>query len=1155
MGLPDFSVRRPVTIMMVYVAIMLIGLISWKLLPQEFYPPITFPQLTIKTIYKDAAPEEIELLITKPIEEVVGTVSGLRRVSSISKEEVSIIIAEFNWGTKMDFAALHVREKIDLIKERLPRGAEDPVVLKFNPFEKPVLVLNITGDRRPSELLEICKKQIKAELEKVEGVAAAVLRGGQEREILIEVDQGRLGASGIPIVKISEALSKSNVNFPAGTIEEEFYEFLVRAIGEFKVVEDMEDVVVETGEREIAPAMRERLDVEPSREEARRREKETERRLIYLRDLADVKDTLKERHSYSRYNIKDTITLSIQKQAGTHTLTVAKNIKKQLVRLKKDLPGDINIDIVFDGSSLISSAISGVRDAAVLGGILAVIILYLFLRNLKSALIVATTIPISILATFSMMYFSNLTLNMISLGGLALGVGMLVDNGIVTVENIFRHRQLGRKPKEAAIVGTQEVTSAIVASTLTTIMVFLPMVFVVGIVRQILGELAFTIAFSLLASLFVALTLVPILSMRERQRDIMKAEQPTGGIFAQYEDKLRRWNAKFLKQFLANRRMGLLIILGIFIFSAVLLSGVKKELLPKVDQGQFSLKLSMRPGTKLEVTNRVANQIEKILLSTPETKSVTMSVGSEKEDVSAEVIETLGSNQAEALVSLKPKAPFLRFGKKYRRRKTSVVLQEVKKKIEGQDLEGGEVEYSTPESELQLAFGTSAPIAIEIKGRDLDVLKVLAGDVKKAISSVRGVYSVRDSIILPSPETKVFVLKDKAASFNLSVSDIALTAQTGIKGYIATKFKQEGKEIDVRVRLREEDRRNLEKVKRLIVHSPLGIDISLADVAVLTVGKGPTEIRRLSQQRCVIVSANIFKRTLSEVMKDIEKKLAGLKIPSDYRVALSGEYEQMKQSFDSLAFALVIAILFVYMIMAAQFESLWQPFIIMFTFPLSIIGVALALLITNTPLSVMVILGMIILGGIVVNNGIVLIDFANQLRAKGASAYDAIVEASNTRLRPILMTALTTIFGLLPLALGISEGTEIQVPMAIAVMGGLTVSAFLTLNVIPAIYLSAEDLMLKIRHKPILQTPKEYIKELPPITQEPIEPQQSALNPRQASALDYLRASKRITRKDYSKEFDCSIATAARDLKDLQDKGLIIGKGPLGIGRYYKLKD
>lgn len=1205
MSLSRFSVRRPVTTVMICLGVILLGVIAWTRLPQELYPPITYPQLTVVTHYKDAAPEEIETLVTKPIEEVVGTVSGLRRVSSISKEELSLVIAEFNWGTNMDFAALGVREKIDLVKERLPRGAEDPVVIKYNPFELPVLVLNLSGEGSPQELLEIARKQVKNELEKVEGVAAINLSGGLEREILVQVDQGRLQASGLPIARIVESLTQANLNYPAGTVKEAFYEYLIRTMGEFQFVPEISAIAVGVEEQkeknpgesagESAGPLRRQRGVAPSQ------------RVILLRDIASVQDTLKERTSISRFNGRENISLSIQKQAGGNTLQLVNRVKEAMNRVRPSLPGSMQLTVAYDQSVLIHQAIEGVRDAAVEGGLLAFVVLYLFLGNFLAALNVTFAIPISILATVGPMYFSGITINVISMGGLALAIGMLADAGTVAVENIDLKRQSGKSPVEAAIEGTEEISSALFGTINTTVVVFLPMVFVVGIAGQIFKELAYTVTLSNYASLAVALCLTPLFASRIRYATGRSPIEPA-------VDSLRRVDTVLVKWFLRHRLVGVAVVVALFAGSLAVFMKLDREMLPRVDQGQFILRASLLPGTRLEVTDRAIQRIEQVLQAMPDVHDVTVTIGSSKERRAEELLETLGSHQAQILVNLKPKARG--WGKSadpsYRTRRAAQVVQELKETLGREPLEGAEIEYLLQETTFKSAFLSSTPVVVEVKGHDLQALERLTQEVKKKLEGISGLYGVQTSLIPPSPETKVHVMKDRAATYHLSVSDIALTTQTALKGYVATKFKQEGKEIDVRVRLRPEDRSDLNKVRRLLIHSPLDIDVPLAEVAYLATGKGPTEIRHLDQQRTILVSAQLFARPLQETLVEAAEVLKGIRTGPGTIVALTGENKQIQESFRSLAFALLLSVLLVYMVMASEFESLWQPLLIMGTIPMGMIGVVLSLWLTHTPVSIMVILGIIILGGLVVDDGIVLVDYINLVRKQGVPVEEAVVQASERRLRPILMTSASTVLGLLPLAFGFGEGVELQRPMAIAVMGGLTICTFLTLIFLPTIYCLGEGFFGRFRRAqvpaleplhplpvmkearielpevpenfgseevvpertdlpiffpaqllgvpeppaPTVPPPPSPLPALPPQLPAPPEPQRPAapppLNPRQEKLLEHLKIHGRITRKQYVDLTGASVPTAARDLKELVDRGLIRGVGPLGPGRYYE---
>jgi len=690
------------------------------------------------------------------------------------------------------------------------------------------------------------------------------------------------------------------------------------------------------------------------------------------------------------------------------------------------------------------------------------------------------------MAVFSLMYFKGISINMMSLGGLALGVGMLVDNAIVVIENIFRHQQSGLHQKEAAVKGAEEVSEAITSSTLTTIAVFLPMLFVVGIAGQLFKDLLFAVTFSLVASLLVALTLVPRLAASRRKGDTKKGVNSlfhNSSFTPLKKTRIIHIYSKLLSTCLAHKSLITIVVLALFAISFLLLSTTRREFMPKIDQGEFIIKVNMPTGARLQVTDSVTRTIEELLRKIPEVKDITATVGSSSENV----LEVLGSHQAQVVVKLyrgelpkttkdNPKtktrkarssAEMIRElisskSKTRKARSSAEVIQDLKSMLRKEKMVAtAEIEYILEESAFKSTLEAAAPVVIEIKGPRLNVLKKISEEVTEEIESIPGIYGVRSSLALPSPETKVHVDKDRASVYNLSVTDIARTALIAIRGYVATKFKQEGREIDVTVRLRPEDRADVSRLRALTVHSNIDVEVPLAEVATLITGKGPSEIKRLDQQRTVLVTANIFKRSLNEVTRDIKEKLTNYQNISDYSVILSGETQKMRESFKSLRFALIFAIILVYMIMAAQFESLWQPFIIMFTLPLSLIGVALALLVTHTSLNAIVLMGVIMLGGIVVNNGIVLIDYINRIKKEGIDTLEAVIRASKTRFRPILMTTLTTVLGLLPLALGFGEGAELRAPLAITVIGGLLTATFLTLLIIPNFYLIGEKLFEK----------------------------------------------------------------------------------------------
>jgi Cation/multidrug efflux pump len=1029
--------------MMIVAGVLVFGAVSFMLLPQELFPQITYPQLTVVTPYANAAPEETETLITKLIEEAVGTVAGVKRIHSVSKEGLSLVIAEFGWNQNINFAALGMREKIDLIKERLPRDAEEPIVLPYNPFDRPILILSVTSseDRSPLSLRSLTRKMLKDELEKVEGVASATISGGLEREIRVDVDQDRLQARRISLLDVSKAVSSSNLNYPAGTIKESFYEYLIRTLGEFEKVSDLENVSIGSGLSD-----EEMYGEQSGKENANKGKISRDKRLIYLKDVATITDNLKERTSYSRYNGNENISISIQKQALGNTVKIIGRVKKKIAELRADIPKDISVAVVYDQSTFIKSSITGVWDAAWQGGILVFIVLFYFLRNFWSSIIVTLTIPISVMATFALMYFSGVSINMMSLGGLAFGIGTLVDAAIVVIENICTHIEKGLDPKEAAIVGANEVAVAVAGSVLTTIVVFLPLIFVVGVTGQILKDFSLTVTFSLLVSWVAAVTIIPLLSSRGIK---LSAEDPKA------VKKLRSFYTSINARFISNKSKYLSITLVAFLASTIIFVFLDKELMPKVDQGQFVIKVDMPAGTRLVVANEVSARLEKFIMSIPEVKTTNVTVGSSQDSDSRQVLDRLTSSQFEIVVNLKEK----------RKLKSVDIVQIIKDKVAVMDLEKARLEYILQENVLSTGTQAQAPVTIEVKGNDLKELYRLTQDVQEGLTKISGIYGIKNNLAEASPEVKVVIDKDMASMYGLSVSDVAQTAIIALKGSVASKFKDKGQEYDIRVRLREKDRNNFSKLGRLQMQSPMGMSVSLDSVAKFGKGKGPSEIRRTNQERVVSIYANIYNRPLKDIYSDVDVMIKKMNVPKNYIVKLTGESEEMKTSFESLRNAIIAIVLLVYMVMAALFESLSQPFIIMLTIPLSLIGVALGLFLTNTSINAYVFIGVGILGGIVVDNAIVLMDYINLLKAKGMSSKDAAKVASGARLRAILMTALTTILGLLPMALLGGEGAELRTPLAITVMSGLLVATFLTLIVIPTIYLGVDELLAKIFKK------------------------------------------------------------------------------------------
>jgi len=1065
MSLPEYAIKRRVTTVMVFVGIVFLGCVALLDLPQELFPRINFPQVTIVTDYVNAAPEEIETLITRPLEEAISSVSGLRRLESVSREGKSLITVSFNWSQDIDFAALAVREKIDLVKERLPKESEDPVVLKFDPLSRPILILSVTGKMPAVELKQLSERTLRDNLEKVEGVASVTVAGGLDREIQVDLDQGQLQASAVSILQVIDSLDTANISYPAGSIKKGLYEYLIRTVGEFRNVEEIGFTVIKAIAKERgfqrdsgfvekgAQGPRSTLDTEREGKERGIQEK----RLVLLNDIGAVRDAFHERTSISRYNSKENVSLSIQKQATANTVQLVDKIKRELAFLNDEIESrGAKVQIIYDHSAFIKKAVASTRDAAIQGGLLAAVILFLFFKDPLTSFIVALSIPISVLGTFFLLKLQGITLNTMSLGGLALGSGMIVDNSIVVIENIFRLREQGVPKEEASVRGANEVFWPIVSSTLTTEAVFIPLIlFVPGVAGQLFRDLCWSVVHSLNISFLVSAWLIPMAALYIQPKQT-KREKP----------KLEKNLQNFFRNQSIGVQNGTMLALvgaavGFFLIGMLIFQTLDTEVIPKVDQGQFLIKVNLPVGSRIEATDDVVKIIEDKLRQIPEIENSQVEIGSASSAKSGEVkLETLRISQALIMVSLKEK----------RKRSSHAVLTELRQSLEKADLSKVSIEYILQENEFAFAAAGGKPIVIEVKGYDLEVLKSLTDEVERRLASISGVVEILNDSGERSPETKIEIDKKKASLYAISARDISLTAKAAIDGAVATKYKEAGHEVDVRVKLRRQDRDDMSRLGDLLIHSDsLEISVPIKAVAQVKSGFGPSEIKRKDQIRTVTVSAAVQKTYKeNDVLDKVANEISQIEVPQNYNVRALGKAEEVKDAFRRIAFATILALVLNYMIMAAQFESFVQPFVIMFTVPLAIIGVAIALLVTGTSVSVISLLGILILAGTVVNNAIVLIDFINQQRIAGVELVEAAIESAFTRFRAIMMSALTSIVGLIPLALGLGEGAELQAPLAIAVIGGLLSGTFLTLCIIPCVYVLVVRLIDRILNGPYL---------------------------------------------------------------------------------------
>ncbi|MCT4585596.1 MAG: efflux RND transporter permease subunit [Peptostreptococcaceae bacterium] len=1026
MKISKVSVNRPVTTFMFMLIALLIGFVSLNLLPINLYPDIEVPVALVSTNYSGAGPEEIETLITKPIEKSVSSVSDLKAVTSYSREGNSIVVVEFEYGTDMDFAALEMREKVDLVKGLLPEDASSPLVLKIDPNAQPIIKLGVSSDLEIYELQQIIEDELQSRLERIEGVASVDISGGEEQEVKIEIDQEKLNGYNLSLNELMSAIRAENLNLPGGNVKKGEKEVLVRAIGEFESIDEIKNLPIALRDSNI----------------------------IRLSDLGEVSLGFKEKDTISRLNNKNSIAINITKQSIANTVKVSENVLKEVQKIRNDY-NNLEITVGLDQAEFINKSIENVSNTALMGGILAVVVLYLFLRNIRSTLIVAIAIPVSIIATFALMYFGGLSINLISLGGLALGIGMLVDNSIVVLENIYRFREEGYDAKEASIEGASEVTMAVFASTMTTVAVFLPIVFVEGFTAIIFKQLSFAVVFSLLASLVVAITIVPMLSFKILKVGEVKKRSHSGfgigklldlfDVFIKYLDKQYE---KILNFVLRKRKTTVLIAILIFVVSIVSVGMVGGEFFPSEDEGQLSVTIEMPFGTSLEDSNEVTKKVEAIVDKIEEKEKVFTNVGS------SSGFSRSAGNKSQIDVML--------VDLKDRKRGTKEIVTELRPELE--KIPGAKISVSASSS-MGGGGPASADIEIELKGDDLDTLKKISYDFVEIVKSVEGTSEVKSDTEDGDPEARIVLNRNAASYYGVTASMLASTIETSVEGKNITTFKTQGDEIDVNLSINDKVKDSIESIKQILITTTKGEKIPVSQIASIEYGNSPTQIARINQTRVVTISSQLSNRDLRSVTKDIEEKLKDYNIPNGYSYKFSGSQEDMAEAFSSLLIALVLSIIIVYMILASQFESLIHPFTVMLSVPFALSGGFIALFITGRALSVPAFIGVIMLSGIVVNNAIVLVDYINKLRESGYERKEAIIKAGFTRFRPILMTTMTTILGLLPLALGIGDGAATQAPMATVVIGGLLLSTLLTLAFIPVVYSIFDDLVLKFKKR------------------------------------------------------------------------------------------
>lgn len=1006
--LSKFSVKKPVTITMIILIVLLLGAVSLSKLHVDLMPSIDLPYVMVQTTYSGAGPEEIENLISKPLEQALATVENIDGMMSISNEGSSIVLMQFNFDTDMDDSILQMREKIDMIKGYLPDGTTSPVVMKLDPNSMPIIQLAISSKGDIYTTQKIAEDVVQPRLEKIEGTASASVSGGLEREVEVMLKDEMLKGYNLSSTYIAQILQAENINLPGGTVMKGTNELTVRTVGEFKSVEEIRNINIPLSKGGT----------------------------VRLRDIADVNLTNKDQSSITKLNGQDVVQISVMKQSDGNTVDVSKKVNEELEKIKVEYP-DLNVDTIFDQADYINLSINNLKKTAITGAILAVIILLLFLRSFKTTLVIALSIPISIITTFILLYFSGITLNMMTIGGLALGIGMLVDNSIVVLENIYRHRSNGMDRLTASIEGTNEVSMAVTASTLTTIAVFLPIVFTGGLAATLFKDFALTIVMALVSSLLVALTLIPMMSSKlvaVKNMESEEAQEKKHGLIVTTYKRVLSWS-------LRHRLITVGLSLVLFVISTVMVVKVGAEFFPATDQGQITVNVSLPAGAELEKTDSILSEIKTSIEQISEIKNVFTSSGGGG-------MMNLGSSSNSGSITV------MLTDLKDRSRSTKEVSDEIRTIVK--DIPGADISVS--EASMMSMGASGGAISISIKGDDLDTLKKIGDDFVDIIEKVDGARDVSSSYADGIPEVQIIADRSIASQYGLTTSQIGSAIKSTLSGSNVTKFKIDGNELDVNLKGDNIYGESISILDMLPISTPAGGSIPLSEVADIKVENGPISINRENQTRVITVSGSVSGRDVQSVSTDITKLLADYEMPNGYEYTFGGETEQIAETFGDLFLAIAMAILLVYMIIAAQFESLIQPLSVMFAVPLALSGGFIALFVTGLSLSVVGLIGFIILVGIVVNNAIVLVDYINKRREKGEERNTAILKAGPIRIRPILMTALTTILGLIPMAIGSGEGGELTQSMGVVVIGGLALSTVLTLVIVPVMYTIFDDI-------------------------------------------------------------------------------------------------
>lgn len=1033
MRLPEFSVKQPIASLMLFLALALLGGFALFRLNVDILPDIDPPVISILTSWYGASASDVETEVTEPIEDVVNSVNNLDTLTSKSMDNLSLISLKFDWGTDLDVASNDIRDRLELAKRNLPKDAEAPILFKFSSATAPIMFMTVSGEKSWPRLYQIVDKQIVDELKRVPGVGTVIVHGGLRRRINVYFDLEKLEAFHLPIAKVNQVLQAENVNIPAGSIKSGTTEYFVRLPGRFQSPEELKDLIL--GNYQGRP--------------------------IYLRDIAHVEDGFEPIEVMGWGDKKPAMVLILQKQTGKNTVDVLNRVKKKLQELKEILPADVEMNIIMDASENILISVKNLRNTLFYGIIFVVLVTLLFLRQIRSALIISLAIPFSLIIAFILLYVFGYTINLVSLMSLAIASGMVVDNAIVVLENITRHLEKGGRPKTAAIFGASEMGLAITASTLTTVIIFLPLMFLTGLAGIIFKQLGITLTATLTASLLVALMFIPMMSAK-----LLKASGKNtnfqkglyGKIYHFIEKGLMGLEA-FYKQILhwalTHPKSVIFCTLGVIGVSISLIPFLSTSLFPKIDTGDVEVRFRLTEGSRIEETHnavlKILNEVDQVVKPEEMRHSYAFD-GETKEGIGV----ALGFEQGPNVGSI----GFKLVNKDQRDRSSEDVAYALRERVK--DIPGiTKIKVRATDPITSILMGAGKPISLELQGNDLEELLGFAKKLKGVMEQIPGLVDVEISQKDPRPEIWVNVDRQKASQLGLNLTTIGWTVRNYFYGLDPTEYREAGDKWDIFTRLTDNDKDKLKNLPEVPIYTQEGRIVRLKNIAHITEGRGPIEIERKNRQRFIKVEGDTYKRALGAVTDDLKKKLKEMEIPSGIRIQFGGEVEEQRKVFKDLTILLLMGLVLVYMVMASLFASFRDPFIIMFTVPLAFCGVIFAFYLTGTTLGIMSFMGVVMLVGIVVNNAIVLLNYIHLLQKRGLPLEEAVKQAGKSRLRPVLMTTLTTIFGMLPMAVFKSVGAEAWNPLGITMLGGLSVSTLITLVLIPTIYFLLEKRRLQ----------------------------------------------------------------------------------------------